>query len=179
MFAPMCVHQRGTPTARLCCCRWGWGAPWRAAVAQRPALIRHQRRKGGREGGRGERWRRSGAEEDLGWWWSLTRAWCEPSINKKMKHLFDPVWTRPTWLFLLTVSAPCRPPPPLVFAKSSVDPSRLYPMIGDKEIPLLQRRFPNNWIMYLFNSLWAAYWLWTDWVTRGICGKSDKRRRPN
>lgn len=41
-----CVHQRGKPS-RQCCCRWGWGAPWRAAVAERPALIKDPKRRGG------------------------------------------------------------------------------------------------------------------------------------
>lgn len=56
-----------------------------------------------------------------------------------------------------------------------------FPPLVEKKRGFTLRRFPNNWIMYLFNRLWAAYWLWTDWVTRRICGKSrkKKRRRPN
>lgn len=48
----LCVHQRRAPS-RQCCCRWGWGAPWWAAVAERPALIKGPRRGGGEGGGRG------------------------------------------------------------------------------------------------------------------------------
>lgn len=39
-----CVHQRGKPS-RQCCWRWGWGAPWWAAVAERPALIKDPPKK--------------------------------------------------------------------------------------------------------------------------------------
>lgn len=39
--------------------------------------------------------------------------------------------------------------------------------------------FQIKWIMYLFNRLWAAYWLSTDWVTLRKWGKSRKRRRLN
>lgn len=82
VFAPMCVHQRGT-LSRQCCCRWGWGAPWWAAVAERPALI-----KGARRGGRGgegessrpsrreERWSR--AAEWGGLWRCSLRPWWDP-----------------------------------------------------------------------------------------------------
>lgn len=40
----------------------------------------------------------------------------------------------------------------------------------------LHASFPNKWIMYLFNRLWAAYWLSTDWVTLRTWGKSHKWR---
>lgn len=40
----------------------------------------------------------------------------------------------------------------------------------------LHASFPNKWIMYLFNRLWAAYWLSTDWVTLRTWGKSNKWR---
>lgn len=98
VFAPMCVHQRGTPS-RQCCCRWGWGAPWWATVAERPALI-----KGPRQGRRRSRRRRQGRAEreqqaiqkreevkqacrmgDLGTMESLSPQW-DPSGTKR-KHL--------------------------------------------------------------------------------------------
>lgn len=93
VFAPMCVHQRGTPS-RQCCCRWGWGAPWWATVAERPALIKGPRRRGG--GGRGEQGEQQAIQKreevkqacrmgDLGTMESLSPQW-DPSRTKR-KHL--------------------------------------------------------------------------------------------
>lgn len=62
-FASICVRERRAPS-KPCCYRWGWGAPWWAAAAERPALIKGLNAEGvrGRMGrGAGYPQERSGA----------------------------------------------------------------------------------------------------------------------
>lgn len=105
VFAPICVHQRRTPS-RQCCCRWGWGAPWWAAVAERPALIKGPRsRRGGGE--RGEQQAVHKREEerqgcrigDPGWWCPYARGGTLQQARKTPASLLPPHWVRLSGLY--------------------------------------------------------------------------------